>query len=184
MAIQSTLISKTSLLNLIFTALCAISFSLHAETRDFNQIKTSKTLRIITWSGTDNYLPRAGSPPKAELDYLQQFADENKLEVELVTLNKFDELIPALLAGKGDVIAANLSVTQQRKRRVMFTSSFAKTIEYLVMAKDAKTLHSGKALAGRELVVQEGTAYELTAQGLVKFHPELKIRTIPWGTKP
>lgn len=92
MTMQSTLISKTSLLNLIFTVLCAISFSLHAETRDFNQIKNSKTLRIITWAGTDNYLPRAGSPPKVELDYLQQFADENKLEVELVTLNKFDGL--------------------------------------------------------------------------------------------
>lgn len=176
---QSTLISKTLLLKLIFTVLCANSFSLHAETRDFNQIKSSKTLRIIIWSGTDNYLPRAGSPPKIELDYLQQFADENKLEVELVTLKKFDGLIPALLAGKGDVIAANLSVTQQRKRRVIFTSSFAETTEYLVMAKDAKTLASGKALAGRELAVQEGTAYALTAQGLVKFYPQLKIRTIP-----
>jgi membrane-bound lytic murein transglycosylase F len=178
-AMQSAIISKTSLLNLIFTALCAISFSLHAETRDFNQIKASKTLRIITWSGTDDYLPRAGSPPKVELDYLQQFADENKLEVELVTLNKFDELIPALLAGKGDVIAANLSVTQQRKRRVIFTSSFAEITEYLVMAKDAKNLPSGKALAGREVSIQEGTAYAFTAQGLAKFHPKLIIRTIP-----
>lgn len=172
-------INKLTLISLSILILCTASLSLQAAKHDFSQIKTSKTLRIITWQGTESYLPRAGSPPKVELDYLQQFADENKLEIELVSLKKFDELIPALLAGKGDVIAANLSVTQQRKKQVKFSNPFAETTEYLVMAKDAKTLASGKALAGRELAIQDGTAFATTAKGLAKFHTKLKIRKVP-----
>ena len=172
-------IIKNTLFNLLLLAFCTASFSSYAVTHDFKQIKSNKTLRIITWQGTESYLPRAGSPPNIELDYLQQFADENKLQVELVSLKKFDELIPALIAGKGDVIAANLSITQQRKKHVKFTHSFAETTEYLVMAKGAKALASGKALAGREVAIQEGTAFVLTAKGLAKYHPELKIIKVP-----
>lgn len=176
---HTTSLIKSTFFSLIILVLCTGSLNSHAGNHDFKQIKASKTLRIITWQGTESYLPRAGSPPNIELEYLQQFADKNKLEVELISLKKFDALIPALLAGKGDIIAANLSITQQRKKQVKFTSSFAETTEYLVMAKDAKALASGKALAGRELAIQEGTAFATTAKGLAKFHTKLKIRKVP-----
>lgn len=179
MTMLSALNIKNTIFNLAVLFLCTISLSLHAGKHDFSQIKASNTLRIITWQGTESYMPRAGSPPNVELEYLQQFADENKLDIELVPLKKFDELIPALLAGKGDIIAANLSITQQRKKQIKFTNSFSETTEYLVMAKDAKPLASGKALAGREVAVQEGTAYILTAKGLAKYHPKLKIKKVP-----
>lgn len=170
---------KNTIFKLLILFLCTISLSLHAGKHDLAQIKASKTLRIITWQGTESYMPRAGSPPNVELEYLQQFADENKLDVELVPLKKFDELIPALISGKGDIIAANLSITQQRKKQVRFSNAFAETTEYLVMAKDAKSLASGKALAGREVAIQEGTAYVLTAKGLAKYHPKLTIKKVP-----
>ena len=71
---KHNVISK--LLILIF---CAISLSAYAEQHDFSQIKASKTLRVIVWQGAESYMPRAGSPPNVELEYMQQFADENKL---------------------------------------------------------------------------------------------------------
>lgn len=164
---------------LLTLLLCTIFTSSYARQDDFEQIQDRGSLRIITWQGAEDYLPRAGSPPKIEFDYLQQFADENKLEIEIVALEKFEDLIPALLEGKGDIIAANLSITRQRQKQVSFTNTFAETTEYLVMAKNAKSLPSGKALAGREIAIQDGTAYAVTARGLAKFHPELEIRKVP-----
>lgn len=164
---------------LLTLLLCTIFNSSYARQDDFEQIQDRGSLRIITWQGAEDYLPRAGSPPKIEFDYLQQFADENKLEIEIVALEKFEDLIPALLEGKGDIIAANLSITRQRQKQVSFTNTFAETTEYLVMAKNAKSLPSGKALAGREIAIQDGTAYAVTARGLAKFHPELEIRKVP-----
>jgi len=164
---------------LLTLLLCTIFNSSYARQDDFEQIQDRGSLRIITWQGAEDYLPRAGSPPKIEFDYLQQFADENKLEIEIVALEKFEDLIPALLEGKGDIIAANLSITRQRQKQVSFTNAFAETTEYLVMAKNAKSLPSGKALAGREIAIQDGTAYAVTARGLAKFHPELEIRKVP-----
>lgn len=164
---------------LLTLLLCTIFNSSYARQDDFEQIQDRGSLRIITWQGAEDYLPRAGSPPKIEFDYLQQFADKNKLEIEIVALEKFEDLIPALLEGKGDIIAANLSITRQRQKQVSFTNTFAETTEYLVMAKNAKNLPSGKALAGREIAFQDGTAYAVTARGLAKFHPELEIRKVP-----
>ncbi|PKH07952.1 transporter substrate-binding domain-containing protein [Moritella sp. Urea-trap-13] len=142
---------------------------------------TQKTLRILTWSGGEIIFPRRGHPQDIELDYLQQFADEKKLEIDNIRVTKFADLIPMLLAGEGDVIAANLTNTRERAKRVSFSDPFLLTKEYLVMGSQSKSLKSGKDLNGREIVIQKGKSYESTALGLQKVYPKLKIRLVDSG---
>jgi membrane-bound lytic murein transglycosylase F len=163
---------------LLFLALLISFCSGHAKPTDFDQIKDRGTLRVITWMGVETWLPRAGSPPMVEQEYLQQFADKHGLELELVTLEKFDDMIPALLANKGDVIAANFAVTGKRQKEVKFTAPFARTTEFLVTGKNAKVIPDAKALAGREIAVQKGTTYAITARGLARANPGLKVRYV------
>ena len=146
---------------------------------ELDEIEARGTLRIITWVGAESWLPREGSPPGAEMDYLQRFADQRGLELELVMQKTFDDLIPALQAGKGDIIAANLSVTPYREKKIAFTLPFARTAEFLVHAKDAKPLKSGKALADRAVVVQKGTTYAVTARGLARANKGMGVDYIP-----
>lgn len=138
----------------------------------------AKTLTVLTWSGNETYLPRAGYPQDLEIEYLQRFSQENGLELERKTVTDFDQLIPMLLAGEGDIIAANLTITSERKEKVRFTQPFIQTQEMLLMGKKSKKLKTGKDLNGREVVVQSGKTFARTAQGLAKVYPGLKIRTI------
>ncbi len=137
-----------------------------------------QNLRVLTWSGDDSYLPREGFPLDLELQYLQRFCQQHDLQLKQINVQSFDQLIPMLLAGKGDVISANLTITRERQKKITFTVSFLQTHEYLFMGKDSQTLKSGKDLNGREVVVQAGKSYLKTAQGLKKAYPDLNIRYI------
>lgn len=135
-------------------------------------------LRVLTLGDEESPLLRNGSPVLLELDYLQRYADENDLRLEIIRLLDFNALIPALLEGKGDVIAANLTVTDRRKTQVDFTLPITEVLEFLVTGSNSKPLKTPKDLIGRELVILRGKAYEDTAQGLIAAYPQLKLRII------
>ncbi|MDA7747272.1 transporter substrate-binding domain-containing protein, partial [Psychromonas sp.] len=59
-----------------------------------------------------------------------------------------------------------------------FTDPFIQSSEYLLMGKKSNSLKNGKDLNGREVVIQKGKSYELTARGLKKVYPKLRIRYI------
>jgi len=141
-------------------------------------VPSQKTLRVLTWAGGEIIFPRRGHPQDIELDYLQQFADEKNLKIENIRVTKFADLIPKLLAGEGDVIAANLTKTHKRAKLINFSEPFLLTKEYLVMGSQSKSLKTGKDLNGREIVIQKGKSYESTALGLQKVYPKLKIRLV------
>jgi len=135
-------------------------------------------LRVLTWSGGQAYLPRSGNTRNLEITYLKAFAEQHHLIFENIKVEKFSDLIPKLLAGDGDVISANLTMTTSRKKQVSFSDPFIQTNEYLLMGKNSKALKSGEALNGREVVLQKGKSYEISALGLQKAFPKLKIRYI------
>jgi len=93
-------------------------------------VPSQKTLRVLTWAGGEIIFPRRGHPQDIELDYLQQFADEKNLKIENIRVTKFADLIPKLLAGEGDVIAANLTKTHKRAKLINFSEPFLLTKEY------------------------------------------------------
>jgi membrane-bound lytic murein transglycosylase MltF len=89
---------------------------------------------------------------------------------------KRDELIPRLLAGEGDIVAAQLTITPDRLEQVDFSSPFAGGVsEIVVTGPSAKPVTTIDDLSGLELYVRESSSYaehlravnaQLAAQGL------------------
>lgn len=138
----------------------------------------AEPLRVLVWSGSQAALPRAGEAKEAELQFLQLFSEEYKKEYQLVPVAEYEALIPKLLAGEGDVIAANMTITHKRKEQVRFTQAFQTTHEYLIHGKDTQRLKSGKDLNGRQLWVPKYASFYRTAQGLQNVYPKLSINFI------
>jgi membrane-bound lytic murein transglycosylase F len=161
-----------------FFSLFLILASCSLENSPAPIVDEREPLRVLSWAGDESLLMRNGSPVSLEIEYLQRFADENYLRLEVIMLAEFKQLIPALLAGKGDAIASNLTITETRKKLLSFTKPITKTFEYLVTGLNSKPLKSPKDLSGREVVFQQGKAYEETAQGLIKAYPQLTLRMI------
>jgi membrane-bound lytic murein transglycosylase MltF len=71
-----------------------------------------------------------------------------------------DRLIPGLLAGEGDIAAAQLTITPERKKQVDFSAPFATGVrEVLVTGPAAPPVASLDELSGQELYVRPSSSY-------------------------
>lgn len=71
-----------------------------------------------------------------------------------------DELLPALAAGKGDIAASNLTVTEERKQLVDFTSPVYRNVsEVVVSGPDSPAVSSVDELAGQVVFVRKSSSY-------------------------
>lgn len=146
--------------------------------KSYSQNITTNQLRVLTWSGHESFLPRATNSNTKELQYITDFAEQRGFTLEIVNVEKFSDLIPALLSGKGDIIATNFTATHLRKKKVQFTQPIFSTTEYLVMSKKAKSLSTGSDLNHKTIYVQRGTSYSFTAQSLSKVFPKVSVKYI------
>lgn len=124
-------------------------------------------LRVLVRSEVDDFLPPQANPVHAELELLEAFARAEGRTLVQVPVPTFGELIPSLLAGKGDVIAAGLTVTDERKKQVAFTRATRSVNELLVAKADATGLPKNKeALSGRVVTIPAGSAFASTLRGV------------------
>jgi len=88
-----------------------------------------------------------------------------------------DAVLTELAAGRGDVAAANLTVTPSRRALVDFASPLYSDVhEILVTAPDEPTLARLEDLSGRTVHVRPATSYY---QSLLAFNERLKAQGLP-----
>jgi len=90
---------------------------------DFEAIKKRGKLRIVIPAniGGGRYLPRKGSPVSQQHEIVEAFARFFELTPELIIVDNFGDLIPALESGKGDIVVGNLTVTDARRKKIAFS---------------------------------------------------------------
>ncbi|MCU0984032.1 MAG: transporter substrate-binding domain-containing protein [Acetobacteraceae bacterium] len=78
-----------------------------------------------------------------------------------------EELIPSLVAGRGDMIAAGMTATEERARQVLFTEPYIRRVdEVVVRHKDAPAIETIEDLAGKTLLLTRGTSYVPNARAV------------------
>jgi len=91
---------------------------------DLGEIKTRGVLRaIVAMDGLpEGASLKPGTAPGMEREMIEGFAGLQRLRVEFVPVPTGSDRIPALLAGKGDVIIGSLVVTESRRKQVDFSA--------------------------------------------------------------
>ncbi len=151
----------------------------YRETGDLGALKKRGQLRILVQRYGESYLPRSGYPLDRERELAAEFAREAGLEPVVVAVEEFTDLIPKLLEGKGDLIAANLTVLDSRKKKIDFTIPVGRTTETIVYRAGEPPVDDLKNLSGRTIAVQEGTAFMETARYIRNRFPDVKVQVIP-----
>ncbi len=72
----------------------------------------------------------------------------------------FDGLIPALKAGKIDMIISSLSMTPERAKVIDFTKPYYISLSQFVAAKNSGITDDPKTLQGKTVAVQSGTIHQ------------------------
>ena len=122
---------------------------------------------LVSYSNTNFFIDR-GRPRGIEYELLnkyEKYLNQNRKNMAIKTklvyrVLPFDQLIPALVEGRGDIVAAGLTITPQRLKKVAFTQPYIKNInEIAVVSKAAQQLHTESGLSDRPVHVVAGSSY-------------------------
>lgn len=152
------------------------------DTGGLERIKARGTLRVLVQHNEESFLPRTGTPALRDVELADAFAASLGVKPVFVVIESYDALIPALLEGKGDLIAAQLTVTDARKAQIAFSRSTFGTAEILVGNKGAKGLpEKVEDLAGRTISVRKSSSYAESLEALKAKEKldTLKIEFVP-----
>ena len=116
-------------------------------------------------------------------ELVRRFAEEHFLDVAWVEVDRWDELVPALVAGKGDFVAADITVTEPRRGMVDFTVPVHRMREHIVVRRGDRIESLGD-LAGREIAIRERSSFWHIAQRARRSHPDIQVRLVSETTPP
>ena len=108
------------------------------------------------------YLGDDNEPTGVDIEIAQKIADELGVELSVVDMD-FDGLIPALNGGKGDFVAAGLTITEERQQSVDFSDEYATSNQMVIVTKDDPKVAAATVedLEGKTVGVQLGTTGDL-----------------------
>lgn len=116
-----------------------------------------------------------------DTDLVEEIAKKNGIKVVWVETN-FDGLIPALKAGKIDMIASAMSATDERRQSVDFTKPYYISKNLYLKLKSNNLLQTKNDLEGKKIGVQLGTLQENTAKAIknaqVQSNKDLNIAVL------
>ena len=150
-------------------------------------IAPGRTLTVIVPSRKAEARHAGGALPLDSSQFhrvlVRRFAEQHFLDVDWVQVEHWDELVPALAAGQGDLVAAGVTITEQRKAKVAFTVPAHRTREHIVVRKGDR-IESLEHLAGRELTIREQSSFWQAVQHARRAHPDIGVRLVPENTPP
>ncbi len=111
-----------------------------------------------------NMVDSSGQLQGFDVDIAKAMCDKAKVKCTFVAQD-WDGIIPALLAGKYDAIAASMSITEERKQKVDFTNKYYQTPAMIAAPKATKlTTTDPAAYKGLTIGAQSATTHATFAE--------------------
>jgi membrane-bound lytic murein transglycosylase MltF len=139
-------------------------------TGDLDGMVARRYLRVLVVPTRTQYWIHDGRPVGIEYERLRAFekwlnkrhrTDHRHLHVHVVYIpTRRDDLIPALLEGRGDIAVGMLTATADRLEQVDFAGPFLRDVSELPVTRDdTAAIASAAELSGREVMVRRSSSY-------------------------
>lgn len=135
--------------------------------RDLAEIKRSGVLRMITSYSSGSYFLYRGIQVGFEYELVREFAKQNDLALEVIIAGQDDNPYELLYQGKGDLIAANYTITDERKEIVNFSRPYNLVNQMVVVSDDLGVQPvSISELDGISITIRRNSSYYKTIEEL------------------
>ena len=137
-------------------------------TGDFDEMVKRRLIRALVTFSKTNYFLDGFDKGGVTYEVLRKFEKyinkklkRKHLKIHLLVIPVArDQLIPALIEGRGDIAAASLTITPGRKRVVDFSEPILKGVnEIVVGGPEGPKLSSLEDLSGKEIYVRRSSSY-------------------------
>ncbi|MEJ2216050.1 MAG: transporter substrate-binding domain-containing protein [Gemmatimonadota bacterium] len=164
----------------LLTALAATGCGPKPRTGDLPALRESGEVRILAPRLREpEVLPRQGQPLEFGQDLAESFVRSLGLKPVFVYVDRYEDLIPSLLNGRGDLIAASLTETPERQSRMAFSAPVGHVVEQVVMRTPDSLVAGPADLVGRTVVVRRSSSYWDTVERMRQRYPDITLRPAP-----
>lgn len=146
---------------------------LYLEDGDLPQLKQRGRLRVLTLSRHEVKTPLR--PASRDQALIAGFAAEMGLEPVWIPLGSAEQLIPALLQGKGDVVVGPAAPKDLGPSAVEHTLPLALERYQVISRASGEPLEYPADLAGRRLAVRESSAAWPQVRELAESYPSMHL---------
>ncbi len=148
------------------------------QSHDLSAIKRRGKLVALTDNSSTSFYIYKGDSLGYEYEQLLAFAKSIGVRLEMVVAKNMDTIFDQLNSGEVDIIAANLTVTQERSALVTFSDPLMFVPQVLVQRKpegwenlsgaelDEKLIRNTVDLSGNYVVVRKGSSFYSRLQSL------------------
>jgi len=146
--------------------------------RTLAEIQRSGQLIVLTQNNpTVYYVDRHDQESGPEYELVKAFAKQLGVTPLFIIKNSVVDLMDAISRGEGDLASAGLSITAERKRKVLFGPAYQKVSQQVVCRRGGEHPRKVADLVKAGLVVIAGSSYEERLKGLQGKYPELAWHT-------
>lgn len=139
------------------------------------RIKARGSLVMLTVNGAATYYLGAEGETGFEYELALEFARYLGVPLQVITVPSVSDLVPALLQGRGDLVAANLTRTPYRQALLRFGPAYEQVVPTVVYRRGSQRPRSVEDLADGRLALMEGTVYlPLLARHQADLEPEIR----------
>ena len=97
-----------------------------------DQILAAGELKVLTRNSPTTYYEGADGPAGLEYDLAKMFADQLGVKLTIIVPGSFSELLDDIKNGRAHIAAAGLTITEARKKALIFGPSYQEITEQLV----------------------------------------------------
>ncbi|MCC7074869.1 MAG: transporter substrate-binding domain-containing protein [Deltaproteobacteria bacterium] len=140
------------------------------STGDLDELKRRGSIRVLVRNNATSFFLYKGIQQGFDFELVKAFAAKHHLRVDTVVPDEASELIPWLLEGRADLVAAGMSVTPERSARVAFSRPYLHVDEVLVQPAGEAPVTRAEDLRGRAIHVRRSSSYRATLEPLAAQH--------------
>ena len=162
---------------MVLVGLATAALATAASAKDWKTVRFGMDASYAPFESVDS----GGNIVGFEVDYGQALCA--KMHVTCTFQNQdWDGIIPALLSNKFDVIFSSMNITDERKKKVLFSDMYYATPPvWVAQAGNPSTDVSSAALKGKTIGTQSSTIH---ANFLEKFYKDSDIKLYPTQDEP
>lgn len=163
---------------LLTLALLATYFLL-PKSNHLEKVINSGKLNVVTRNSPTTLYQGADGPAGLEYDLAKGFADSLGVELNIKVEKRFSDILPSVASGQYDFAAAGLTVTNQRKQIVRFTTPYQQIIPQAVrrignQLSDNQSIPRSAADIKEPIHVINGSSHMEDLMELKKDYPQLQ----------
>ncbi|MFT5445948.1 MAG: membrane-bound lytic murein transglycosylase F [Gammaproteobacteria bacterium] len=146
---------------------------------DLSEIRFRRKFRILVPAAAiaSERAARSGNAAERRTKLIEQFAEEQFLLPERVVVPDWQDLVPALLAGHGDLIGGHMQIRELRERDIPFTVPITDVREVLI-TRIGDAPEKTADLNGREIAIRARSSFWPELLRLQEQTPKLTVRIL------